>query len=83
MYRAMAHIMAVTVADKATWDFASVDPEIDGAWHLTRDEKPVAFLKPNGTILLPQGPVNLFECFKAHSRRMTPTIGQVFGAVLP
>lgn len=81
MYRAMAHIMAVTVGDKATWDFVSA--ETAGTWHLTRDAKPVAFLNPDGTILLPQGPVNLLERYNAHSRRMTPMIGQVFGAILP
>ncbi|MCI0143173.1 hypothetical protein KNN17_16530 [Arthrobacter bambusae] len=83
MYRAMAHVMAVTVGDKATWDFVSADPKTAGAWHLTRDAKPVAFLNPDGTILLPQGPVNLLERYNAHSRRMTPMIGQVFGAILP
>jgi hypothetical protein len=83
MYRAMAHIMAVTVGDKATWDFVSAGTEAVGAWQLTRDTSPVAFLEPDGTILLPHGSVNLLERYQAHSRRVTPMIGEVFGAILP
>ncbi len=83
MYRAMAHLMAVTVSDKATWDFVAADPITDGAWHWTRDGKPLALLMPDGTARLPQGSVNLLERYRAHSRRMTPMIGEVFGAVLP
>lgn len=83
MYRAMAHILAATVGDKATWDFVSADAEPAGAWNMTRDAKPIAFLTRDGTVSFPEGSVNLLERYEAHSRKMTAMIGEVFRLVMP
>ncbi|MGN7198602.1 TY-Chap2 family putative peptide chaperone [Arthrobacter sp. SAFR-044] len=84
VYRAMAHIAALVVGDKATWDFIATDLQTPaGAWNLIRNGDCVALLTPDGNVRISDQHVNLLERYHAHSHRMTPMIGEVFGAVLP
>ena len=84
VYRSMAHIAALVVAEKAAWDFVPVDNgNSGGAWQLTRDGDSLAFLAPDGNVRVSGKTVNLLERYHFHSHRMTPMIGEVFGGVLP
>lgn len=84
VYRTMAHIAALVVGDKTAWDFVAADEGSSaGAWHLTRDNDSVALLAPDGSVRISGRTVNLLERYHFHGHRMTPMIGEVFGAVLP
>lgn len=84
VYRTMAHIAALVVAEKAAWDFVAFnDGDSAGAWRLTRDGDSLAFLTPDGNVSISGRTVNLLERYHFHAHRMTPMIGEVFGALLP
>jgi hypothetical protein len=48
----MAHIAALVISDKGTWDFIAVDSKDPAdAWQLlNRDGEPVALLMPGGYV---------------------------------
>lgn len=84
VYRTMAHIAALVVAEKAAWDFVALnDGDSAGAWQLTRDGDSLALLTSDGDVRISGRTVNLLERYHFHSHRMTPMIGEVFGAALP
>ncbi|MFE4541561.1 hypothetical protein [Arthrobacter sp. NPDC056727] len=84
VYRAMAHILGLAVGKIAQWDFVAVDELADGSiWQLVRDGKTTATLMPNGDVLQASGTTNMMHRYKAHSRRLTAMVGEVFGSTLP
>ena len=47
----MAHIAALVISDKGTWDFIAVDSKDPAdAWQLNRDGEPVALLMSGGYV---------------------------------
>ncbi|MCO4236897.1 hypothetical protein NG702_05575 [Pseudarthrobacter sp. MDT3-28] len=84
VYRTMAHIASIVIGDKAAWNLVGADSERHiGAWHLTRDGSIMALLTTDGNVRISGRTVNLLERYHVHGHRMTPMIGEVFGAVLP
>lgn len=84
IYRTMAHIAALLISDKGTWDLIAVkSKEPVDAWQLNSDGEPVALLMPDGYVRIADRTINLLERYHFHGRRMTSMVGEVFGAVLP